>query len=133
MKILLSVFFLFWSVTSSAGGDNNSVLLTSLDQHSDNSYLLKYRNLDKDLDISVSLEFSGFQYLLKDFLSKESFNSSIALLKKQLASRQPSRLGSFGGGPCRSKEAGVDFRSDAAQIMKEHKVEKVVYLFCEYK
>ncbi len=133
MRFLLTALCFFYSVSSVAGGDSDAVMLTSLNQRSDSSYLLKYRNLDKNEDVSVSLEFTPFQYLLKDFLSKDNFNLSIELLKKQLSAKQPSRLGSFGGGPCKSEEVGVNLRSDAAQIMKELKGEQVVYLFCEYK
>lgn len=133
MRAVFFTLLLVWSPISFAGGDSSSVLLTSLETRSDDSYLLKYRNLDKNIDMTVSLEFTSFQYLLLDFLSKENFNSSINLLKNQLEKESPSRLGSFGGGPCKSEEEGIDLRSDAAQIVKEFEGEQVVYLFCEYK
>ena len=135
MKILSVILFCFISTLSFAGGDSVEVLFESITEIKPSVYELKYQEIQSKKQVILKLEYNSIQYHLLPILNKEKFEKAIELLKTQVATRQPERFGSFGGGPCKVFGSSRNYRSDALDIHVEvvNGIEKhVVYAFCEH-
>ena len=139
MKPLVLIFFFAICTSAFAGGISEEVNFIFLVDEGNGKYTLKYKNSESGKNYTIYLAYSRWEYLnlfKSSYLTKEKYDASITLLKKQLALNQPVRFGWFGGGPCLVDKENNIYRSDALSIHNEgypNEELKVVYAFCEYR
>ena len=139
IKPLVLIFLLAIWIPAFAGGTSEEVNLTSLVDEGNDKYTLKYKSFESGKNYTIYLSYNRWEYLRlfkASYLTKDKYDASITLLKKQLSLKKHVRFGWFGGGPCLVDKENNIYRSDALDIIYEdypNEEPKVVYSYCEYR